>query len=285
MFPHTKPLAGTQINPLHPLSNGLVGCWLFNEGAGSLANDISGYKNHGRLTNMSQNAQDSGWGGSKFGGGLGLDGVDDYIDCGSTGNVNSDNFTLCARIYINSFYTSGTGDTPIIFYKGEYNVNGYYMQLDYSANPNDGGFKIHTNQLDATQVTYSDTGILTPGHWVDLVAVKTGTHIVLFKDGFDVTNTHGIHINPAESSDNFQISKYADSTIAYFLDGSIDNVRIYNRALSAEEIAWLYREPYTMFEPAFNPALLYSAAPPVGAIMNQFQRANIGADLYNGVFA
>ena len=29
------------LNPGHPLSEGLVGCWLFNEGAGGLVQDLS----------------------------------------------------------------------------------------------------------------------------------------------------------------------------------------------------------------------------------------------------
>lgn len=38
---------------------------------------------------------------------------------------------------------------------------------------------------------------------------------------------------------------------------------------------WLNGEPYTIHKPAAGPS---------GGIMNQFQRSNLGADLYNGGF-
>ena len=47
---------------------------------------------------------------------------------------------------------------------------------------------------------------------------------------------------------------------------------------------WSFVRKYNSPEPAFSSAGA-EQTPTVGAIMNQFQRANIGADLYNGVFA
>jgi hypothetical protein len=38
--PFQKPPAGTIIDRTHPLSRGLVGCWLFNEGSGQLINNL-----------------------------------------------------------------------------------------------------------------------------------------------------------------------------------------------------------------------------------------------------
>ena len=45
----TKPKPGVMVNPLHPLSRGLIGCWLFHEGSGNLVNDISGHGNNGNF--------------------------------------------------------------------------------------------------------------------------------------------------------------------------------------------------------------------------------------------
>ena len=36
-----KPPLGTQLNYSHPLSQGLVGYWLMNEGSGNQLNDLS----------------------------------------------------------------------------------------------------------------------------------------------------------------------------------------------------------------------------------------------------
>jgi len=42
IYSSTKPPMGTQIDWTDPLSQGLVGCWLFNEGGGSEAFDLCG---------------------------------------------------------------------------------------------------------------------------------------------------------------------------------------------------------------------------------------------------
>ena len=44
-----KPPVGKQVNRSHPLARGLVSAWLFNEGAGTILQDLSGYKNNGTL--------------------------------------------------------------------------------------------------------------------------------------------------------------------------------------------------------------------------------------------
>ena len=42
-----KPPKGAMLNRGHPLSRGLKGCWLMNEGGGKIVNDLSGNGNTG----------------------------------------------------------------------------------------------------------------------------------------------------------------------------------------------------------------------------------------------
>ena len=51
MFKTLKPPLGARLIPGHPLANGLVGCWLMNEGSGNKVYDLSGNGNSGTLTN------------------------------------------------------------------------------------------------------------------------------------------------------------------------------------------------------------------------------------------
>lgn len=46
----TKPSLGVQVDYSHPFASGLVGCYLFNEGGGRVAHDLSPYANHGLAT-------------------------------------------------------------------------------------------------------------------------------------------------------------------------------------------------------------------------------------------
>jgi hypothetical protein len=49
---------------------------------------------------------------------------------------------------------------------------------------------------------------------------------------------------------------YEGGNYYYCLDGRIDYVFVYNRALSSEEIKWLHREPFAMFTRPISPALI-----------------------------
>ena len=64
-----------------------------------------------------------------------------------------------------------------------------------------------------------------------------------------------------------------------------ENLGLHQRFITGTgEQDWSFVRKYNSPEPAFSSAGA-EQTPPIGAIMNQFQRANIGADLYNGVFA
>ena len=245
-----KPFRGMQLNKCHPLSKGLVACYLFNEMTGETVFDLSGNNNNGTLENG------VAWGS----GGLDFDGVDDYVDTTSLNIAVGETITL--EFWGKPHHLRTGGDIGLM-------VGSAY------------GFGVDAT-FDSTFIMkagvgnyYGTTDAVLDDIRYHFIAVVSSTSTTVYLNGRNHI-THAV----GHSGGTVLIGK-RDTNVQYF-NGSIDSVRIYNRALSAEEIAWLYREPYAMFEPAFNPALLYSAAPPVGAIMNQFQRANLGADLYNG---
>ena len=45
-----KPYVGARLNKNHPLSQGLIGCWMMNEGSGAKVIDLSGYENPGTIS-------------------------------------------------------------------------------------------------------------------------------------------------------------------------------------------------------------------------------------------
>lgn len=49
---------------------------------------------------------------------------------------------------------------------------------------------------------------------------------------------------------------YEGGTYYYPWNGKIDYVLVYNRVLSVEQIKWLYREPFAMFENSIRPTLI-----------------------------
>jgi hypothetical protein len=265
-----KPPPGTPINPFHPLSQGLVGYWPFNEGTGSRACDISGHGNHGMLKNMSPNAQNSGWGGSKFGGELNFDGSDDYVDCGNDKSLDlTGEFTLSTLVRLNAKH-----DWQQICGRG-YSTNGSYWLAFYNATSRPYAY------VDGE--LFSTTGLaevsLNVWHNI-LLSAKVGTNNVkLYIDGV-------LYAQKTTSTDIIGTSTYDfwigrdDQVTNYEIDGGIALISAYNRALSATEAKQIYEDPLCNLLRV--PVRYVPAAPPVGAIMNQFQNFNIGADLYNG---
>ncbi|MGE5294909.1 MAG: LamG domain-containing protein, partial [Solirubrobacterales bacterium] len=70
--------------------------------------------------------------------------------------------------------------------------------------------------------------------WHHLAATYDGTTIAWYGDGVLVSS----EVWALDTQDNVQMGKRAHAAGGNF-PGSIDEVRIYNKALSAEEIAWL----------------------------------------------
>ena len=229
----SKPKCGVQINPLHPLSRGLAACYLMNEGAGSLINDISGNKNHGRLTNMEPNKQGSGWGGSKFGGGLQFDGVNDYVDCGDKADFQLPIYSWSMWIKGNS--APGTSEVTQPLWSAN-------EQFQFSWDHSSTGFKQSAvHKSGATWYKSQIASTLYADIWYHMVGTYDGTNIRIYLNG----NLEDTDLAPAPNS-IAGILAIGGTGATNFFNGSIDSVRIYNRALSAEEVRLSYEQPFCM---------------------------------------
>jgi hypothetical protein len=270
----TKPQPGVMLNPLHPLSKGLVGCWMFNEGAGSIAHDMTKHGLHGALTNMASNVQGSGWGGSKSGGGMHFDGTDDYITI-------ADNALLdlpSAGSVVVSFNCRSQGGAESVLNKGAYTTsrfNQYFMDWKWGDVTHmeivvgDGS----TSQSVATGASLTvDTDYQVIGTW-------DGTNLTIYVNG-KYSNSAAQTVTPYDDGGPMCFGSLDASS--YRFDGIIDEIRIYNRALSAFDVEQLYYDPFCNLLRTPLRRYYVPAAGPTGAIMNQFQNFNIGADLYNG---
>lgn len=229
----------TRINA--PNNNGLVGYWNFEENAGTKAMDSSGRGNTGTLTNGPV------WTGGKFGKGLAFDGTDDYVDAGTTApTITSGGITLSQWIKSSAigqnksiiskrYITGGDWIDYMIFTS---NDSSYVMGFVYTVGNG-------TYHQWSTTSTASALG-LADGNW-HLVTVSytygTGSSMKLYVDG---TSAAGSWIsgdgNSLPSGRNAGETLTIGSTTggASAMTGSLDDVRIYNRALSATEVANLY---------------------------------------------
>lgn len=251
LAPLQKPPLGSQVNWGHPLARGLVGCWLMNEGSGVWVQDYSGNGNHGTCINMSPQSNTSGWNPGPHGGALVFDGSNDYINCGSGSSLNfgTNDFSVFAWINPKTYAAS-----RYLFGRGNAN-DGWWSQLVWTTKLI---FRIKLLDTATTNSAYVD-GLIDIGdsnwHFVGFTARRSG-NLSLFVDGkLDGTPASITTISNVDIAGPVYFG-CRDATTSYL--NAASNYMIYNRALSAEEIAFLYAFPYCMFEDAGFPAWMYS---------------------------
>ncbi len=239
-MPQLKPTRGIRLNKSHPLARGLVGCWLFNEGSGNKVFDLSGNGN----TETFQGTAPS-WISGKFGSAVSLPGTDEYIDLGNPPSLNFST-SLSAFVWIK---TSDTTNERVIFesrqQSGAYNgwrlrIANEHVQL--LIDTSDGTFGVTEGTIDIVDGAWHFVGITWNGArmkgWVDGVidvdVACTGT----------ISKVQNTYIG------------YGQGQNPKYFNGLIDVPMLYSPALSASEIALLYREPFCMFERAWIPKLI-----------------------------
>ena len=217
------------------MTKGLVGYWGMGEGAGQYAYDGSGNNNTGTLGSGSNpDSSDPTWTTGKVGGALSFDGVNDYVNAGTGAslNITGSQLTLEAWVKIGSWAGSGGYATIIENYKAA--TGGYLIERE--SNNNWLLFSLYT--ANGWAPCYSSSAVLLENTWYHIAGVFNGTSMILYINGVSkatcnfAATTIGSSPNPViiggrvVAGNNF--------------NGLIDEPRIYNRALSAEEIRYHY---------------------------------------------
>ena len=231
-----KPILSRQINWSHPLSRGLVGCWLMNEGSGSIVNDLSGNGGTGIITGAT-------WASGMYGPAIDFSGTSQYIVCANSPakDVGGKDFTVIVR-----FKADNISGDPMIISKDKFLDHGFFLRID-----DDGSFDSNVNYNTTDAIIYGTFGSINIGRWYDVAMVhrgssnKTSYHYI---DGGYVSVSGAGNGTYVESTFNLTIGATSHNPTLYGFDGLIDHVFFYHRALSASEILNLYRSPFCMFE-------------------------------------
>jgi len=212
------------------LSNGLVGYWKMDESAGGTAVDSSGNGNSGTYTNGATNTT------GKFGNGGSFDGSNDYVDVGTSTSLNiQSKITIAAWVKANSGYQN-TFRTIVNKANG---TAGNQRQYELRTEASTGYPALYLNCTDGTYKAVIGTSILTAGSWYHVVGSFDGATEKLYINGTLVASTITT-CDIRTTSGNLNIGSFPTNSGYYNWPGSIDEGRIYNRALSPAEVAQLY---------------------------------------------
>ncbi|UCD15472.1 MAG: DUF2341 domain-containing protein [Candidatus Omnitrophota bacterium] len=185
---------------------GLVGLWHFNEGSGMSAQDSSPSNNTGTLVNTPV------WIAGKFGRALNFDGTSDYVNI-SPINMNGDR-TMAAWVKF-PLPTTAQGWRTLFQRQG-----GTYHHIIWDSSGNIG---CYNNSWSSSGY---NTNSLSAG-WHHIAAISSGGTTKFYIDGNYVSTA-----NTQITQDLSRIGNHTDSQNV----GSVDEVAIFNRAVTPDEI-------------------------------------------------
>lgn len=207
------------------LNNGLVAYYPF----GGNATDQSGNGNHGTIYGASLCADRFGRSNSAYS----FNGINNYIALPASSALNPPQFTASAWVNLSQYYPRNGQQGALILSAYNGNLGGYFLFVDSDGKPD---LRLHSSNYSAD--AHSDTAIAT-STWNHVVGTYDGDTWKIFVNGqlhgsqtLNISFNYWSGVSPTIGSASWYSGDY--------LSGAVDDVRIYNRALSASEVILLY---------------------------------------------
>jgi hypothetical protein len=219
----------TEVIVKDAILNGLVGWWKFDETSGTVAHDSSGNGHDGNLTNGPT------WTDGKIGGALSFDGVDDFVLIPATSNLDLQILSIFAWVYSSNYIQDG-----FIFEKTtDGSTNTQYSLFLWNSN------KIYWRTTQPSgELGVSDLQTATNlSSWSLISATYDGAYKKIYINSDMVASMSWsslIETNPNGISRIGVAYSNSSGGLDYCFNGKLDDIRIYDRALSAEEVQVLY---------------------------------------------
>ncbi|PCI98598.1 MAG: hypothetical protein COB14_07725 [Alphaproteobacteria bacterium] len=247
---YNRALSATEIADMYnaqtancsaPTSN-LVGHWTLDETSGSTIADSSGNSNNGTWTDGANNDVTEETTTGIDGTAIAFDGADDHVTIPEFPEAESDTITLSAWIKVQSVTDEPLRKNIVSKYRSGFTQWRLYRDSGFA---NNGRSEIcFSLRADTSLTLCSPADWPTDLGWHHVTGVYNGTDMRIYGDGV-LLNTPAAQTGSIYSAYNHDIcigTEYAGGCYAggSTWNGEIDDVRLYNRALSTTEIAALY---------------------------------------------
>lgn len=235
---YNRAIEDIDVRALAGLGKLPVARWTLDDAGGTRATDSSGGRNHGFVSAPT-------WTTGPIGGALDLNGTASTVGLGNPSRVNfgTGSFTLATHLR-----TTGTSFQRVIS-KGNFgNTNGYLLAT------NGGGitFAMGSGGNQAQSLGMNTPAGFNDGNWHHVAVVVNGSArtVQIYVDGVaqplavgtgycgtasGTTVAYASCSPKATSKDRLHLGSYNGTT--EFFDGALDDVRLYNRAIGASELA------------------------------------------------
>lgn len=225
------------LQPKALADTGLLGYWAFDEGSGTTATDSSGSGNTGTLIN---NPTYSSAAPTTFSNpySLNFNGTNNYIAINNNPLTGSSAFSISAWIKYTYASIAWRSDTVISSYDNAFG-DGFLIGL----NGDSTGAKLSfTKRYNYTAGVATANTVLPLNQWTHVAGtVASDGTITIYINGTAQTST-GIKIGSLRNTNATYIGggySGSSSTVTSFWYGPIDDVRLYNRMLTSDEVAQL----------------------------------------------
>jgi len=218
---------------------GLIGHWKLDEGSGTTARDSSGKNNNGRLVGGPT------WVAGKIGQALSFDGVDDYVEVPHNAALIPTTGKATVSVWINAKRHTGPGGSQwqgILAKGGAPRLYNLYTEASGVLHFSTGPSGAYIGPLSTGQVPLNE--------WVHVAVVVDGKDLFYLNGEPAGEGGQGATV-PAGGSATLTIGQTGESN--FFL-GMIDDVRLYDRALTAEQIKGLFGGNPPVFGKAERPS-------------------------------
>ena len=225
------PKAGELTTPVDPGAENLVAAWNFDEGSGTVATDSSGNGLNGTIV-------DAAWDTGKQGSALLFNGVSSYVNIDGFKGINADrtdpNNPIQQAFTIAKWIKTSVGEGSMLTWGTNagrqrlgWRLNGNTLRIEHQAGALRGNTPVNDDEWHHVALVVSEgANLRTPA-------------TLLYLDGRPDSTFQG--------SDNpFELTANVDARIGMsaprgdrFFTGLIDEVVIYDRALTGEELLWL----------------------------------------------
>jgi len=200
-------------------SLGMISCWKFDEDAGTTAFDSVG-ENDGTIYGATRTT-------GRVDGALSFDGVDDYVEVlDSTSLDITDEITIETWIKPKEY-------TYIEWVVSKYKA--YHLGLDSDSRINHVRFELQISEL--SRIYTSSDGTVNLNEWNHIAVTANSTNLFFYIDGVQDEVIIGVNVYGVS---DYKLWIGSDEFAETFFEGIIDEVAIYNRALTSDEIQQHY---------------------------------------------
>ena len=228
--------------------SGTVGAYAFNEGSGSTTADASGNGITGQIHGATWTTA------GKYADALSFDGSSSYVDLGTpTAFQSTGTMSWSAWVYIAA--NTGT-DGQIIAQSND--TAGWQLKTTYDTGPLTFGVAVWSGTAGARTKRYSTT-VPSLNTWYHVAAVYNAAtqSLDIYVNGVlaDGTLSGTVPASQVLAPVNVTVGRRFGNYGGYYFNGVIDNLRVYNRALSAADVQTDMSTPVVASQGSTSPAI------------------------------